>query len=329
MDLDAFTAVRQPAWARLDELSRRRGLDGAEADELVRLYQAVATDLSTIRSSAPDPDTVTRLSQLLARARARIAGAHEPAWRDVRRFVVLSLPAALYRIRWWTVAVMVAFLAVGTVAGWWVATDPDALAAMGTPAERQDYVDNAFASYYDPGAGFAAVVWTNNAWIAALCVGIGISGIGPLYVLANNAIQVGATGGMMAAHDSLGLFFQLIAPHGLLELTAIFVAGAAGLRLCWTWIDPQGRPRSRALAEEGRSLITVAIGLVGALALSGLVEGFVTGSTLPWWLKIVIGAVALGAFWAYTIVLGRRAVAEGETGDLEEDAAGYAVAVAA
>lgn len=86
MDLDAFTAVRQSSWARLDELSRRRVADGAEADEMVRLYQSVATDLSTIRSTAPDPDTITRLSQLLARARSRIAGSHEPTWRDARRF---------------------------------------------------------------------------------------------------------------------------------------------------------------------------------------------------------------------------------------------------
>jgi uncharacterized membrane protein SpoIIM required for sporulation len=329
VDLDAFTAVRQSSWARLDELSRRRVADGAEADEMVRLYQSVATDLSTIRSTAPDPDTITRLSQLLARARSRIAGSHEPTWRDARRFLVVSLPAALYRIRWWTVGVSVACLVVAILAGWWVATDADALAAMGTPTQRQAYVDDAFASYYDPGLGFAGVVWTNNAWIAALCIGIGISGIGPLYVLAQNAVNVGATGGMMAAHGSLDVFLQLIAPHGLLELTSIFVAGAAGLRLFWTWVDPQGRPRTRALAEEGRSLITLAIGLVGALALSGLVEGFVTGSSLPWWLKIAVGALALAAFWAYTIVLGRRAARDGETGDLDEDAAGYAVAIAA
>jgi len=224
--------------------------------------------------------------------------------------------------------VYLAFVALAVLSGWWVATQPDALALMGTPSQRQQYVDEAFASYYDPGIGFAGVVWTNNAWIAAVCIGIGISGIGPLFVLVQNAVSVGATGGMMAAHGSLDVFLTLIAPHGLLELTAIFVAGAAGLRLCWTWIAPGGRPRGRALAEEGRSLITVAIGLVGALALSGLVEGFVTGSTLAWWLKIVIGALALAAFWTYTIALGRRAAREGETGDLEEDAAGYAVAFA-
>jgi len=325
VDLDAFTTVRGPSWARLDELARRRRLDGDEADELVRLYQAVATDLSAVRSSAPDPEVVTRLSQLLARARASIAGAHEPAWRDVTKLLLVSIPAALYRIRWWTVTVMVVCVAVAVVAGWWVYTDPDALASMGTPAEQQAYVEDAFAQYYDPGIGFATMVWTNNAWIAALCVGLGISGIGPVYVLATNAVSVGAIGGMMAYHDSLGVFLTLISPHGLLELTAIFVAGAAGLRIFWTWVDPGPRTRSRALAQEGRALFTVALGLVGALGVSALVEGFVTGSGLPWGVKIAIGALALAGFWAYTIVLGRRAVLDGETGDLEDDRAGYAL----
>lgn len=326
MDLDAFTETRTPAWLRLDDLAGRRRLTGAESDELVRLYQAVATDLSAIRSSAPDPETVTRLSQLLARARAAIAGAHEPSLRDVSRFVVVTLPAALHRIRWWTVTVMVAFVAVAVVAGWWVATQPEALAVMGTPSQQQEYVDNAFAQYYDPGAGFAAMVWTNNAWLTAVCVGAGITGVIPLYLLASNAIQVGATGGMMAAHGHLDVFLQLIAPHGMLELTAIFVAGAAGLRLFWTWIDPGPRTRTRALAQEGRSLLTVAIGLVGVLGVSGLIEGFVTGSALAWWLKIVIGALALAAFWAYVLVLGGRAAAAGETGDLDDDRAGYVAA---
>src|SRR3712207_5150137 len=191
---------------------------------------------------------------------------------DVTRFVVLSLPAALYRIRWWTVAVTVACLVVAVVSGVWVATHPDALAAMGTPSERRSYAEEAFASYYDPSAGFAAMVWTNNAWIAAQCVGLGISGIWPLYILASNAVMVGATGGMMADEGRLDMFLSLIAPHGLLELTAVFVSGAAGLRLFWTWVDPGRRPRTRALAEEGRALFTIAVGLVGVLGVSGLVE---------------------------------------------------------
>ena len=329
MDLDAFTAARTERWDRLDELGRARRLTGAQADELVRLYQATATDLSQVRAAAPDPNTVTYLSQLLARTRVAISGAHEPSWRDVVRFLVVTLPAAFYRIRWWTVGVMVAFLVIGTLAGWYVWAHEDVLNNFMDPVDQEEYVNNAFASYYDPGVGFAAMVWTNNAWIAAQCIGLGISGVWPVLVQVNNAVSVGAIGGMMAHHGALDVFLSLIAPHGMLELTAIWVAGAAGLRIFWTWLVPGPRPRSRALAEEGRALFTVAIGLVIVLGVSGLVEGFVTGSALPSWLKIVIGATVLAGYWAYTLVLGRRAVGAGETGDLEADQAGATLPLAA
>ncbi|WP_460707911.1 stage II sporulation protein M [Myceligenerans halotolerans] len=326
MDIDAFTAVHSKEWDRLAHLARRRRLDGAEADELVRLYQAVATHLSTVRSAAPDPAVVTRLSELLVRARSRIAGSHEPAWRGVVRFAVVTAPAALYRIRWWTHAVTAAALLIAVVVGVNVATDPEALRAMGPPSDQERYVNGEFAEYYDPGAGFAGLVWTNNFWIALRCIGGGITGIVPLLVLWENSVLVGSIGGMMAAHGELDTFLMLIAPHGLLELTAIFVAGAAGLRFFWSWIDPGPLKRSTSLAREGRSLITAGLSLVVVLGVSGVVEGFVTGSSMLWWLKIVVGAIALAAFWAYVYVLGGRAVRDGETGDLSADEAGaYAV----
>lgn len=328
MDLDALVVARTPSWQRLDALVRTRRLTGAESDELVRLYRAVSTDLSVVRSTAPDPEVMTRLSQLLGRARARIAGTHAPGWAQVTRFVVVLLPAALYRLRWWTFGVAVAFVVLGVATGWHVATDPGALDAMGTPADRQQYVDQAFSAYYDPSAGFAAMVWSNNFWLTWLCIGGGITAVVPVFFLGYNAISVGAAGGLMAAYGHLGTFLQLILPHGLMELTSVFVAGAAGLKLFWAWIDPGPRPRSRALADEGRSLVTVAIGLVVTLAASGLVEAFVTGSAMPWGVKIAIGVLVLTAFWAYTLVLGRRAVRSGETGDLDADLAGYQVATA-
>jgi hypothetical protein len=61
---------------------------------------------------------------------------------------------------------------------------------------------------------------------------------------------------------------------------------------------------------------------------SGLIEGFVTGSRLPWAAKIAIGLTSLAAFWVYVLLLGRRAARAGQTGDLELDRAGYAVATA-
>lgn len=325
VDVDAFSAVHEAEWDRLRELTHRRRLSGPEADELVALYQATATHLSMVQSAAPDPALVGRLSGLLARGRLAIAGAHEPSWSDVGQFLLRSLPAALYRIRWWSTSVAVAFCLIAAVSGWWVATTPDAQAAMGTPAELQRYADEAFEAYYsaNPAPSFAAQVWTNNAWIAAQSIGLGITGVFPVWVLSQNAVAVGAAAGVMAAYDRLGIFLGLILPHGLLELTAIFVAGAAGLKIFWAWVAPGDVARGTSVAREARALMTVAVGLVGALAASGLVEAFVTPSGLPGPVKIAIGALVLLGFLAYAGTLGRKAALSGVTGDLDEDRAGY------
>ncbi|WP_343072001.1 stage II sporulation protein M [Ruania alkalisoli] len=330
MDLDAFVAVNAARWDRLDQLTRARRRTGAEADELIQLYRLTATHLSQVRTSAPDPEIIARLSGLLARARGVVAGAHEPAWSDITRFVVISLPAAFYRARWLTVAAMVFFCVVAVVAGVRAAADPELLAQMGTPSQREQYAEQAFAAYYSnyPAPDFAAQVWTNNAWIAAQCIAGGITGIFPVFVLVQNAVGVGMAGAVMAEHGYLDVFFGLILPHGLMELSAIFIAAGAGLRLFGAWAFAGPRTRSRALAEEGRSVFTVAIGLVVVLGVSGLVEGFVTPSSLPTGVKITIGALVLAAYWLYTILLGRRAVRDGETGDVRAEHAEDTVAMA-
>ena len=110
------------------------------------------------------------------------------------------------------------------------------------------------------------------------------------------------------------VFYGLLLPHGLLELTIIFVAAGAGLRLGWSWIAPGPRTRSQALATEGRAVGALAIGLGVWLLISGLVEGFVTPSTLPAWARLAIGATVWLAFLVYVFTLGRRAARAGETG---------------
>lgn len=330
MDTDAFAAVHEPEWERLERLSKQRRLSGPEADELVRLYQTTAGHLSAVRTSAPEPHLVGRLSALLGQARGRVAGAHELRASDVARFFAVTLPAAFYRVRWWTLWVMLAWVALAVVTGVYLVDTPAALAAAGSAADLQQYADEAFAAYYSdfPAPDFAAQVWTNNAWIAAQSIGLGITGVFPVYVLGTNALGVGQAGAIMAVYGDLEVFFGLILPHGLMELTAIFIAGGTGLKLFWTAVAPGRRTRSRALAQEGRALITVALGLVLVLAVSGLVEGFVTPSGLPTWAKIAIGAAVLAGYWGYTLVLGRRAVADGETGDLDEELAGHTLAQA-
>lgn len=321
MDLDAFTAVREGRWQRLKALGSQSRLSGAEADEFTRLYQVTATDLAIVRSSAPDPALVSRLSVLLSGARASLTGAREPVWRELTRFVALRFPAALFRVRWWTVATMVGFFVVATVVGFYTATEPGALDALGTPADRQEYADESFRNYYseNPSASFFGKVWTNNAWVAAITVAGSFTGVMPLKIQFENAVQLGQAAAIMDEFGYLGIFFQLISPHGLLELTAIWVAGGAAFKLFWTILVPGPRPRLRALGEEGRAMFSVALGLALVLLVAGLIEGFVTGSALVWPAKISIGIFALAAFWTYVFVVGRRAAKAGYSGDVDAD----------
>jgi uncharacterized membrane protein SpoIIM required for sporulation len=330
VDLDAFVTTHADEWERLERLSRRRSLSGEEADELVTLYQRAATHLSVVRSAAPDPALVSRLSTLVARARAAATGSHDPAWRDVSRFFLRSFPAALYRTRWWWLATAAASVAVALLVGAWVAGDPTVQAAVAAPDDVRQLVEHDFANYYSENAagGFAAKVWTNNAWVAAQCIAFGVLGLPVLWVLFQNALNVGLVGGLMAANDRLDLFFGLILPHGILELTAVFVAAGTGLRLFWAWVDPGPRPRLRALGEEGRAAAAVVLGLVVVLAVSGVIEAFVTPSGLQTWARIAIGVAAEVAFLTYVFTLGRRAALAGETGDVDAAARGDAAVVA-
>ena len=330
MDLDAFVAAHRGDWDRLEELSRQRHLTGAEADEILDRYQRVATHLSLVRSTSPDPSLVGYLSMLLANARSRSAGSRSMSWSDVGRFFGQSFPAALYRLRWWWLTVLVLDVLLVVALTWWFLAHPTVENSLASPEQVRQLVENDFENYYSEYAAtsFALRVWTNNFWLAALCVVSGVFGLPVLYILATNMLSLAVVASMMIRHGRAALFFGLISPHGLLELTCVFVAAGVGLRLFWAWVEPGPRSRVQALAAEGRSALGTALGLVALLLLSGVIEAFVTPSGLPTWARVGIGVVAELAFLTYVFTAGRWAHRRGETGDLAEADRGYEAPVA-
>ncbi|HEY9264774.1 MAG: stage II sporulation protein M [Mycobacterium sp.] len=321
MDVDAFVLTHRPTWDRLDRLvKKRRHLTGAEVDELVDLYQRVSTHLSMVRSASSDAVLVGKLSGLVARARSVVTGAHAPLRSEFVRFWTVSFPVVAYRSwRWW-LGSAAGFFFVATLIAVWIAKDPEVQAAFGTPGEIEQLVNNDFESYYSehPAGSFALSVWVNNAWVAAQCIGFSILlGIPIPYVLFQNAANLGVNAGLMFDAGKGDIFLGLITPHGLIELTAVFLAAGAGMRLGWSVISPGNRPRGQVLAEQGRAVIAVAVGLVAVLAAAGLIEGFVTPSPLPTFARIAIGVAAEVAFLGYVFHFGRKAARAGETGDID------------
>ncbi|MEO5921190.1 MAG: stage II sporulation protein M [Pseudolysinimonas sp.] len=324
MDLDAYSAANSAEWDRLAQLAERRALDGASADQLIEHYQAGSTHLSVIRTTVGESAQADGLSLALWRARQRFTGTAANPLRQLTVLFVHQLPAALYRIRWLTLAVALATVLIAVVFAVWYSSDPRVFATLGPRSALQRFAEQDFVNYYSDSsvAGFSGQVWTNNAWLAAQCIMFGITGFWVPYVVFGNAMSLGVAAAIMNEFGRLDDFFLYIAPHGQLELYSIFLAAAAGLMIFWSWIAPGARTRLQALAEDGRAFFTIVIGLAITLLMSGIIEGFVTRQDWPWAIKIGIGTVALAVVLFYQWVVGRWAYRAGQTGDLSEFDAG-------
>ncbi len=320
MDLDAYLAATAADRTRLEQLLAERRLSGAQADELVELYQRVSTQLSVVRSNAPDPTVVQHLSVLLAGARNRTTGTRTSTWTGFLRFFTHRFPAALYRLRWWWLGMMAANVVLTAVMLLWLLAHPEVQQSVYSPQQIEQLVEHDFENYYSEHAAssFATQVWINNAWASFICIAFGVLGLPVVYVMFTNIYRIADCGALMHRYDRGDLFWGLLMPHGLLELTAFFVAGGVGLRLFWSWIDPRSLTRGQSMAREGRTAGGIALGLIVVLLISGIIEAFVTPSPLPTWARVGIGVLAELAFFAYVFIVGRAAASHGETGDIDE-----------
>ncbi|GIF02563.1 stage II sporulation protein M [Actinoplanes siamensis] len=312
MDLDAYLAERGGEWHRLEVLASRPKLrSAAEIDELVLLYQRAATHLSALRSRNPDPVVLADLSRLVLAGRAAVTrGSGGLSWRPLADFFAYRLPGALYRTRHWWGTLAVLLVAATAAMIWYLAAHPDALAVFGGEAQIDEVAGKDFVGYYSEyqAQNFALQVWTNNALLTAQCLAAGVLVLPVVYLLWENSLNTGVVGAMMVSRDAGDTLLTYLAPHGLLEITCLFVGAGVGLRIGWSWIAPGPlHTRRQSLVAWAREGMVVAVGLVPALAVAGFLEAFVTPSGLPAGLRVAIGALVWLGFLSYALVWGREA----------------------
>ncbi len=329
MDIDRFIVVNQPAWSRLSQLvvvaRRPKRLAPGELDELVHLYQQVSAHLSHARAYYADPGLTARLTSLVAQANSVIySRGRGRALRAAGRFFTETFPAAVWFNRRFVAVAALLLLVPATAMAIWF-TRSSAVQDLVLPPEVEEAALEAdFEDYYSSQAAeqFAGQVFINNIQVSFLAFAGGILLCVPTaLLLAYNGVGVGLWAGFFADVGHLGKFFGLILPHGLLELTAVFIAAAAGLRLGWAIIAPGDRTRARALAEEGRRSVVIVIGLVFVFSVAAVIEAIVTPSGLPTAVRLGIGVAAEAVFLAYIASRGRQAEAAGLTGLVGEERA--------
>lgn len=324
--LDSYVLENSAEWARLEALveqanKKSKRLVGDDLDELLMRYQRSSAHLSYVRSTYGDPQLTARLTRAVAGARAVIYGSQPRVSGALRTFFAATFPAAVWVARKQVLVAALALLLPWAIMAVWMMNSPAAIEAFAPPALREAYINEDFEAYYSsaPAAEFSSQVFINNIQVSFLAFVTGILFAVPtIALLVFNGANVGVAAGLFHDAGEASKFWGLILPHGLLEITAIIVAGGAGLRMGWSMIVPGDRTRTQSLIHEAQRSVSIILGLIIVFILAGLIEGFVTPSPLETWARISIGVAAFVAFWSYILAFGPSAAALGHTGSIND-----------
>lgn len=310
-------ARRQQQWKELAGILTETQRQGArklpleQVQRLGRLYRQAASDLAYARTYFPNTPATTYLNQLVTQAHTMIYAEEPQRLKALWRFFASTVPAAV-RESWRPLALSTALMiAAGLVGFFAILYDPNLAEAL-VPAEYLHYTPESRAGEEIFPLEFRALIGTviliNNVRVAILAFGLGITlGIGTALILFYNGLIVGA----LSAHFfRAGLFYSfwaLIVPHGMLELMAIFLSGAAGFVLGWPLVNPGEQTRKEAFAAGGKKSVVLMLGALPFLVAAAAIEGFITPmGTLSEEAKYGVAAITFALGLGYWLLPGRQ-----------------------
>jgi uncharacterized membrane protein SpoIIM required for sporulation len=324
MSLQRFAASRRSDWDELQELIGRANgrpdrLGAAGVRRLGPLYRGVAADLAQARRRFPNDEVTSRLEQLTIAARQLV---YQSESRRVRPWVFFSreyFRVVRERPVFLTLAAGFLLIPAALVFGW----------ALADPAAVTGLVPEQFRAALTPGAAgtdgamslsdqaaFSTFLIVNNTQVAILAFAAGVFFcFGTLVILTYNGMVIGAVGGVLVESGESGFFIELIAAHGVLELSAVVVGAAAGLRMGWALVDPGLQTRRDAVQGAAQAAIRMVVGTVPWFVLAGVIEAFVSRRGLPAFPMAVVGLIVGGVYWSLVAVRGRPRPDQGPPGD--------------
>jgi uncharacterized membrane protein SpoIIM required for sporulation len=293
---------RQPYWRRLEALveqSGRRGvgrLSRSELQELGLLYRQIASDLSTVREDPASRQISDYLNQLLGRAHNLIYMGRKTNAAGIVQFFRVTYPRLFRENLAYPLTAFLIFLAAAIVGTALCFSDPGFEryflgGRMIDTIEQHRMWTQSVVSIKPLASSF---ILTNNISVACATFAMGIlAGLGTVYMLFFNGLLIGVIGTACWQAGMSRQLWSFVAPHGVLELPAIFIAGGAGLLLARGLLFPGTLPRRDSVVEAGGRAVRLVLGVIPMLVVAGFIEGYLSPSNFPAPLKFALGA-ALG-----------------------------------
>ncbi|HSU16904.1 stage II sporulation protein M [Longimicrobium sp.] len=313
---------QRPAWdayGRMLEEARRGGLAAmgeARVSRFAAMYRELSADLARARTYGGSPELLFALERAVGAGHNLLYRAPSQGWAGVRRFVTGGF-AVLVRRHRVPIAVASALFylpALFTFAA--VRRDPavgrdlmppQMMARAELAAERRAQ-GKGYVNAEEQGGMviMSSEIMVNNIVVTIKAYAGGmLAGVGTVLALVFNGIPLGVVAGIFANyHQNLHLW-AFILPHGVFELTAICIAGGAGLLLASAILLPGRQTRGRALVERGRESVQLFMGTLLMLVIAGIIEGFISPSHLPNAVKLSLAALFATLLVTYLTLAGR------------------------
>jgi len=283
-------------------------LSHRELQELGLLYRQTASDLAAVREDASSKQLALYLNQLLGRGHNLIYHGHKTKVSAIVRFYGVTYPQIFRQTLPQTLLATAIFFVCG-IASWAVAAHDPGFAhrllgpdMMETIERREMWTDSIVTIKPLASSG----IMTNNLTVAFSAFAFGITaGLGTIWMMVFNGLLIGVIG---AATWKAGMALQLwsfVAPHGVLELPAIFIAGGAGFEVARGMLFPGLLPRRQSLAQAGGRGARLLLGTIPLLIVAGVIEGFFSPSNAPIFMKFTLAAVLFAALLSYLFLVNR------------------------
>jgi uncharacterized membrane protein SpoIIM required for sporulation len=307
---------RKPHWTKLESLLNQsasgglKSLSRSDLQELSLLYRQTAADLAAIREDRGSVHFARYVNQLLVRAHNTIYSGHRASPLAALSFFWTTYPAAFRRnLRHVALATLI-FAIAGLVGAVLTYQNPDFKVKLLGPQMVETIDKHEMWTHSIVGIKplASSAIMTNNMSVGFTTFALGITaGLGTIYMMAFNGLLIGVIGVACYLSSMSVQLWSFVAPHGVLELPAIFIAGGAGLRIAQGLLFPGVLPRRDSLARAGSEAVQLLLGTVPILIIAGLIEAFVSPTAIPVSFKFMMAGALFVLLNVYLFAAGRHA----------------------
>ena len=299
MNEELFIKTNSETWGELESLSTiinksgLKTLPSKDVKKFLLIFRQTSHHLAYARTHYPKSNLVSYLNSLLSKCHSHVYAVKKVSPSILLKYIVYDFPKLLKEYKWYII-LSFSFFAIGAILSMILVSININNATMFLP-------ENLIATIKSGKSGggqwnyplMSSYIMVNNISVSLKAFAMGITlGIGTIYVLFFNGAMIGALTALVYKYGNPVNYWSLILPHGFIELTAIFISGAAGIIIAKSILLPGKYSRKHSLIKGAKESISLIIGVIFMLVIAGIIEGFFTPLDISELSKLIFAAIS-------------------------------------